>query len=96
MKIEFEFEFKPGDVVWRKNLVTDKAYQVTITRVTVIYGLEKGKESYCVMYHTGDDGPMCNIPGKVDANNAFATEEAADACPPYVPSGGQDLEIKED
>lgn len=87
MKVEIEIEFKPGSVVWRKNLVTNEAYQVTITRVDVYYFLEEGKESYCVMYHAENEGPMCNIPGKVDANNAFATKEEADACPRYEPTG---------
>ena len=85
MKIEIEFEFKPGDVVWRKNLVTNEVYQVTITRVSVMYYLDKDKESYCVLYHTENNGPMCNIPGKVEANSAFATKEEADACPRYQP-----------
>ena len=86
MKVELEIEFKPGDVVWRKNLVTNKAYQVTITRVSALYFMENGTESYCIMYHAGNDGPMCNIPGKNNANNAFATKEEADACPRYIPS----------
>lgn len=86
MKVEFEFDFKPGDVVWRKNLVTDEATQVIITRVSVIYSLDNKEENYCVMYHTENDGPMCNIPGEVGANNAFATKEEADACPRYVPT----------
>ena len=42
MKIELETEFKPGDVVWRKNLVTNEARQVTITRVDVYYFLKEG------------------------------------------------------
>jgi hypothetical protein len=84
MKIEIEIRFKPGDVVWRKNLVTNEAYQVTITRVSVFYYLEKEPE-YIVLYHVGDGQAMTCIPGKVDANNAFATKEEADACPPYSP-----------
>lgn len=86
MKIEIETEFNPGDVVWRKNLVTNEASQVTISRMDVYFFAENGKQSYCVLYHGEDgEGPLCNLPGKVDANNAFATKEAADACPRYIP-----------
>lgn len=85
MKVELETKFSPGDVVWRKNLVTNEAYQVTITHVDVFFFAKKEKQSYCVMYHSEGDGPMCNLPGQVDANNAFATKEDADACPAYQP-----------
>jgi len=84
MKVEIETQFNPGDVVWRKNLVTNEAHQTTIIHVDVYFFAEKDKQSYCVMYHDGE-GPMCNLPGKVDAGNAFSTKEEADACPPYVP-----------
>lgn len=86
MKVELEYDFKPGDVVWRKNLVTNEAYQVTITRVDVFYFHDEKGESYCVLYHADGEGPMCNLPGSVDANNAFASKEDADACPPYDPA----------
>jgi hypothetical protein len=84
MKINIETKFNIGDKVWRKNLVTNEASQVEITRVDVYYFFEEnGKENYCVMYHVKGDTTMCNISNKVDANNAFATQEEADACPPY-------------
>lgn len=85
MKVELETQFNPGDVVWRKNLATNEAYQVTITHVDVYFFAKKEKQSYCVMYHSEGDGTMCNLPGQVDANNAFATKEDADACPAYQP-----------
>ena len=85
MKVEMEIRFKPGDVVWRKNLVTNEASQVTITHVSAHYYMDK-KPGYIVLYHTEDGMPMTSIPGKVDANNAFATKEEADACPPYNPT----------
>ena len=87
MKVEMEIRFKPGDVVWRKNLVTNEASQVTITHVSAYYCREK-EPSYVVMYHTGDGMPMTSLPGKVSANDAFATKEEADACPPYDPREG--------
>ncbi len=83
MKVELETRFNPGDVVWRKNLVTNEASQVTISRLNVCFFAEEGKQSYCVMYHVADDTPMCNLPDQVSANQAFATKEEADACPPY-------------
>lgn len=85
MKLTIETQFNPGDIVWRKNLATNEAKQVKITRVDVFVHLEDGKQSYVEMYHDGEPGPMCNIPGEVSANNAFATKEDADACPRYVP-----------
>ncbi len=85
MKLSIETRFNPGDKVWRKNLVTNEAEQVKIDRVDVYAFFEKGEQSYVETYHAGTAGPMCNIPGQVDANNAFATKEDADACPAYVP-----------
>ena len=86
MKVELDIRFKPGDVVWRKNLVTNEAYQVTIERVTAYFLMDADEQSYLVLYHINGDTPMANSPGKVDANNAFATKEEADACPPYRPA----------
>ena len=85
MKVELETRFNPGDVVWRKNLVTNEAHQTRITHVDVYFFAEKDKQSYCVMYHD-EEGYMCNLPGEVSAGNAFATKEEADACPAYDPS----------
>lgn len=85
MKLSIETRFNPGDKVWRKNLVTNEAYQVEIERVDVYAFFEKGKQFYVETYHDGTAGPMFNIPGQVGANNAFATKEDADACPAYVP-----------
>ena len=85
MKVELDIQFKPGDVVWQKNLVTNEASQITIRRVTVYFFIEEdGRQSYSVMYHTGEC-ILYNIPGKIEANNAFATKEEADACPRYNP-----------
>ena len=86
MKVQLETRFNPGVVVWRKNLVTNEASQVTITHVDVYFFADKEKHSYCVMYHVDGEGPMCNLPDKVDANNAFATKGDADACPAYDPT----------
>ena len=82
MKITIETQFNPGDIVWRKNLATNEATQVKITRVHVYaFTDEEGKLSYVEMYHhDGETAPMCNIPGHIAANNAFATKEEADAC----------------
>lgn len=85
MKLSIETRFNPGDKVWRKNLVTNEAEQVQIERVDVLVSFIKGGQSYVEMYHSEDAIVMCNIPGQVDANNAFATKEDADACPAYVP-----------
>ena len=85
MKLSIETKFNPGDKVWRKNLVTNETSQVTISRLDVYFFAEEGKQDYCVMYHVADDTPMCNVPGRVSANQAFATKEEADACPAYVP-----------
>lgn len=85
MKLSIETKFNPGDKVWRKNLVTNEAEQVQIERVDVLVSFIKGGQSYVEMYHSEDATAMCNIPGQVDANNAFATKEDADACPAYVP-----------
>ena len=85
MKLTIETRFNPGDTVWRKNLVTNEASQVTISRLDVYFFAEEGKQDYCVMYHATDDTPMCNVPGRVSATQAFATKEEADACPAYVP-----------
>ena len=85
MKLTIETQLNPGDTVWRKNLVTNEAEQVKITRVDVYVFIDEGEQSYLEMYHDGEDGPMCNIPGEISANNAFATKEDADACPAYVP-----------
>lgn len=84
MKVELETRFNPGDVVWRKNPVTNEAHQTTITHVEVYFFAEKDKQSYYVIYKD-EEGPMCNLPGKVSAENAFATKEEADACPAYDP-----------
>lgn len=86
MKLSIETRFNPGDKVWRKNLVTNEAEQVEIVRVDVLVSFIEGGQSYVEIYHSEDaDAGMCNIPGQVDANNAFATKEDADACPAYVP-----------
>lgn len=90
MKLTIETLFNPGDTVWRKNLVTNEAKQVKITHVDVYVFLEEGKQSYLEMYHDGEAGPMCNIPGKVSPNNAFATREEADACPCYILENDKD------
>ena len=86
MKIAIKTQFNIGDVVWRKNLVTNEAYQVTISRLAVFFNAEANKESYGVMYYVDGDSSMFNIPNRVQANNAFATKEDADACPPYDPA----------
>lgn len=86
MKVEIETRFNVGDTVWRKNLVTNEAYQVKISRLDVYFFAGEGKSNYCVMYHVDGDTPMCNLPDKVKAGDAFATKEEADACPPYDPT----------
>ena len=89
MKIAIETEFNPGDVVWRKNLVTNEAEQIKIERVTFYAFIDKDKTSYAITYHDGTGGIMCNIPGKVDPNNAFSTKEDADLCPAYQPNNNE-------
>ena len=85
MKLNIETQFNIGDKVWRKNLVTNEAYETTITDITLCGSvLKNGTVSWAIMYHNGE-GPMVNISGRVDANNAFATKEEADACPAYNP-----------
>jgi len=60
MRVELETQFNPGDVVWRKNLVTNEAYQVTITHVNVLFFAKKDKQGYCVMYFPTEMG-QCAI-----------------------------------
>ena len=84
MKLSIETRFNPGDKVLRKNLVTNEAEQVQIERVDVLISFIKEGQSYVEIYHSADATCMCNIPGQVDANNAFATKEEADSCPAYV------------
>lgn len=85
MKYEVETQFNVGDKVWRKNLVTNVAEQFIITRIDVYLFIENDKESYVVLYHDGFGMISTNINGKIEANNAFATKEEADACPRYIP-----------
>jgi len=89
MKMSIETKFNPGDKVWRKNLVTNEAEPVQIERVDVFVSFIEGGQSYVEIYHSEDATGMCNIPGQVDANNAFATKEDADACPAYNPNDYQ-------
>ena len=87
MKLTIETRFNPGDTVWRKNLVTNETEQVEIDRADVLVSFIEGGQSYVEIYHSEDvNAGMCNIPGKVDANNAFATKEDADACPAFNPN----------
>lgn len=86
MTREIEIQFKVGDTVWRKDLLTNESYETKIRKINAYYFIEEdGSESYCVMYMDGD-GPMCNMPDKLSANSAFATKEEADACPAYDPN----------
>lgn len=86
MKVNIETRFNVGDVVWRKNLVTNEASQVTISRLDVYFFAGERKTNYCVLYHVEGDTPMCNLPDKVSPGQAFVTKEEADACPPYDPT----------
>ena len=89
MKITIETEFNPGDVVCRKNLVTNEAEQTKIERVTFYAFIDKDKTSYAITYSDGTAALMCNIPGEVGPNNAFATKEDADSCPAYRPNNNE-------
>lgn len=82
MEKEIEVPFKVGDVVWRKNRVTNKAIQTTIESYDVRV-FEDG--SVCILYITADHTPVVNILGKPQNTDVFATKEECDSFPPYRP-----------
>ena len=47
MKVEIETRFNVGDTVWRKNLVTNEAYQVKISRLDVYFFAGEGNICAC-------------------------------------------------
>ena len=91
MKIETETQFNVGDKVWRKNLVTHEVGECVVRSITLTHCVYKKNDSdeivetELVIYHT-DEGPLTNVPGKPDANSAYATKEEAEAAPNYDPS----------
>ncbi len=79
---EIEVPFKVGDVVWRKNRVTNKAIQTKIESYKAIVMPDGSK---CVLYVTEDQTPVVNIIGKPKNTDVFATKEECDSFPPYRP-----------
>ena len=82
MENEIEVPFKVGDVVWRKNRVTNKASQTTIESYKAAV-MEDG--SVCILYITEDQTPVVNVIGKPKNTDVFATKEECDSFPPYRP-----------
>ncbi len=85
MKHEIEVQFEVGDVVWRKDLITNEAKKTKIRGYqAMVQGSEKG-ESKCVLYHTEDCYPTVNIEGKPSNTDLFATKEECDSFPAFDP-----------
>lgn len=82
MENEIEVPFKVGDVVWRKNRVTNEAIQTTIESYKAIVMSDGSK---CILYITADQTPVMNIIGKPMNTDVFATKEECDSYPPYRP-----------
>jgi hypothetical protein len=83
MKEELETEFKVGDIVWRKNHVTNKAIQTTVESISV-KEFEDG--SIGVLYLTEDITPIVQVMGKPKSSGClFSSKEECDSYPPYRP-----------
>ena len=82
MEEKINIEFKVGDTVWHKNLVTNEAKE---TKVKWYRGILCSDGSKCVIYHTEDNTIAVNIEGKPNNTNMFATKEECDSYPPYNP-----------
>lgn len=84
MKEELETEFKIGDTVWRKNLVTNEAIQTTVESIRLMVW-EDG--SACIVYVTEDVTPIVHVIGKPKTSTClFASKEECDSYPPYQPA----------
>lgn len=82
MKYDIDVQFKVGDVVWHKNLVTNEAIKTKVSRFQAMIFDDGSK---CVLYHTEDGYPIVNIIGKPSNTNVFATKEECDSYPAYQP-----------
>ena len=77
-------EFKVGDTVWHKNLITNTAIQTTVESIEF---MEWEDGSKCVLYLTGDMTPIVHIIGKSKTSTClFSSKEECDSYPPYVPA----------
>lgn len=77
-----DIPFQVGDVVWHKNLVTNKAVQTVVESYTAIINSDNSK---CVLFHLTDKITCVNIIGEHRNTNIFATKEECDSYPPYCP-----------
>ena len=84
MKEDLETEFKIGDTVWHKNLVTNEAIQTTVESIRPMVW-EDG--SACIVYVTEDVTPIVHVIGKPKTSTClFASKEECDSYPPYQPA----------
>jgi hypothetical protein len=82
MKYDIDVQFKVGDVVWHKNLVTNEAIKTKVSRFQAMIFDDGGK---CVLYHLEDGSPVVNVVGRPCNTNVFATKEECDSYPAYQP-----------
>lgn len=83
MKEELETEFKVGDVVWRKNRVTNEAIQTAVESIESMVWEDGSK---CILYVTEDMTPIVHVLGQPKSSTClFASKEECDSYPPYHP-----------
>ena len=77
-------EFKVGDVVWRKNYVTDDAVQTTVESIEPLVWEDGSK---AILYLTEDMTPIVHVIGRPKSSTClFSSKEECDSFPPYRPA----------